>query len=532
MIPSSFFEENDDSELYQPSLSELSDDAIAIGAAYGIPSHIREFVRRKHPEIHFKTEADIAQEEQGARDDAERRYSELFLRDFTETVEYSRAEFEFEVPNSLEELIDSEEFALSGFSILEQNGQLQFVPPNMSSLEQEIFNLVGDANTYLSEREFDYSLSIEFRKSTGTTIRRPVVTAKQDNSSLFTLELVEGKYWSNEIFPFYLKSASKRSKEIHEKLFEYVNSDSALVWQICIAMEIVDIYSKEQVIPAKLAGSTWVLTQTTRRSEDPFFEEFWNLAVERAELVQEEAFSSHYEKDRRRYFQLVDFDPIQQPDRNIEPAELKLINLFLHTSKILELLETDISLKLHLPKQLHLSQNVQAVVDIYVNEKFEAALALTRHWNWVNFELSEPNIREVDEAAQLSRHEDAYTLLKAATKDLQFNQFGHYEQYLRLEIEYYEKQLRRILQYVESPLTLATQCTWFLSNNARSLESGHYQDEVKAKSIESIYLTFSDRFKNSTGNNLDDSDIAAWHISYASDMKVEIDIGEHQSHFE
>lgn len=69
MIPNEFWESSAPSEAEDPKVGDLSDDTIAIGAAYGIPSHIREFIRRKYPDVVFKSEEQIAlEDEQGIAD--------------------------------------------------------------------------------------------------------------------------------------------------------------------------------------------------------------------------------------------------------------------------------------------------------------------------------------------------------------------------------------------------------------------------------------------------------------------------------
>lgn len=97
MIPPEFFYDPDENggRAFEEStpLDDLSDDVIAIGAYYGIPSHIREFIRRNIPESGMPTEEQIAFQEETAR--------EMFNQRFNEAI---GAELDPEVVNNGEEI--------------------------------------------------------------------------------------------------------------------------------------------------------------------------------------------------------------------------------------------------------------------------------------------------------------------------------------------------------------------------------------------------------------------------------------------
>ena len=85
MIPSEYFYDPDENEARAAEestpLSELTDEAIAIGAAYGIPSHVREFIRRNIPDSGMPTEEQIALEEEAAREMFNQRFNEAIGAD-------------------------------------------------------------------------------------------------------------------------------------------------------------------------------------------------------------------------------------------------------------------------------------------------------------------------------------------------------------------------------------------------------------------------------------------------------------------
>lgn len=76
MLPPSIYDNFDDAAEEQPNVGELSDEAIAVGASYAIPAFMREFIRRQNPDMNFKSEEQIALEEQAAKDDIALRYEQ------------------------------------------------------------------------------------------------------------------------------------------------------------------------------------------------------------------------------------------------------------------------------------------------------------------------------------------------------------------------------------------------------------------------------------------------------------------------
>lgn len=64
MIDPGVYDNFDDSADRNIPVGELSDEVIAIGASHAIPAYIREFMRRKYGAENFKTEEQIAAEEQ------------------------------------------------------------------------------------------------------------------------------------------------------------------------------------------------------------------------------------------------------------------------------------------------------------------------------------------------------------------------------------------------------------------------------------------------------------------------------------
>ena len=97
MIPAEYFYDPDenDARAFEEStpLNELSDDVISVGAFYGIPSHIREFIRRNIPDSGMPSEEQIALEEEAAR--------EMFNQRFNEAI---GADLDPEVVNNGEEI--------------------------------------------------------------------------------------------------------------------------------------------------------------------------------------------------------------------------------------------------------------------------------------------------------------------------------------------------------------------------------------------------------------------------------------------
>lgn len=97
MIPAEYFYDPDENEAraFEEStpLNELSDEIIAVGASYGIPSHIREFIRRNIPESGMPTEEQIALQEEGAR--------EMFNERFNQAI---GAELDPDIVNNGEEI--------------------------------------------------------------------------------------------------------------------------------------------------------------------------------------------------------------------------------------------------------------------------------------------------------------------------------------------------------------------------------------------------------------------------------------------
>lgn len=81
MIPAEFFESAAENEAraFEEStpLSELSDEIIAIGAAYGIPSHVREFIRRNIPDANMPSEEEIDQRVEIAREMVNEQFNQL-----------------------------------------------------------------------------------------------------------------------------------------------------------------------------------------------------------------------------------------------------------------------------------------------------------------------------------------------------------------------------------------------------------------------------------------------------------------------
>lgn len=94
MIPSEYWESEDRAADEQPDVADLSDDVIAIGAAYGIPSHIREFIRRQHPEVPLKSEEQIALEDIGAEQDVQIRENEVFGLNLDSDIEFEDFELD------------------------------------------------------------------------------------------------------------------------------------------------------------------------------------------------------------------------------------------------------------------------------------------------------------------------------------------------------------------------------------------------------------------------------------------------------
>lgn len=76
MLPPSIYDNFDDAAQEQPNVGELSDEAIAIGASYAIPAFMREFIRRQNPDMNFKSEEQIALEQQAAKEDIDLRYEQ------------------------------------------------------------------------------------------------------------------------------------------------------------------------------------------------------------------------------------------------------------------------------------------------------------------------------------------------------------------------------------------------------------------------------------------------------------------------
>jgi hypothetical protein len=97
MIPAEYFYDPDENEARAAEestpLSELSDGIISIGAAYGIPSHVREFIRRNIPDSGMPTEEQIDLQYEGAR--------EMFNERFNQAI---GAELDPEVVNNGEEI--------------------------------------------------------------------------------------------------------------------------------------------------------------------------------------------------------------------------------------------------------------------------------------------------------------------------------------------------------------------------------------------------------------------------------------------
>lgn len=392
------------------------------------------------------------------------------------------------------------------------------------------FDLVADVNVFLEEHSFEFNLGFEFRRVLDQPTRSTVLKVNQAQRSLFELTLVENHYWSNTALKEHRDAASDASKELLRKIFRLEKSASVLIWQVCISMEIIEAFGKPSNVPLGLASSSMQLARETPRESGSISEEFFELASERVELENEEDYDNylatrfdHYEKDRRRYMPVIEFDEIKQFDRKLLESEAMLVDLVRHSNKIFQPLEVEISLRLQLPTNPAGCGNVQAVVDIYVGGEYEGSLALTQFNNWINFEIPEESIRTIDNTQTFAFDEVPYATLVEVTKDLSF---GHYE---RLEREYYDRQLIRALHFLEAPLSLATQCAWFISEHGQSLDSNTGASKERRRIVEGIYDKLRTAFKEALAVELGDSDIAAWHIHYAREMLTEIQIGEYQS---
>lgn len=96
MLPPSIYDNFDDAAEEQANVGELSDEAIAVGASYAIPAFMREFIRRQNPDMNFKSEEQIALEEQAAKEDMALRYEQEIVglsgEDELEDIELDKEE--------------------------------------------------------------------------------------------------------------------------------------------------------------------------------------------------------------------------------------------------------------------------------------------------------------------------------------------------------------------------------------------------------------------------------------------------------
>ena len=97
MIPPEYYQGSDenDARAFEESapLDDLSDDVIAVGAYYGIPSHIREFIRRNIPDSGMPSEEQIAFQEETAREMFNQRFNEAISAELNPEVVNNGEEF-------------------------------------------------------------------------------------------------------------------------------------------------------------------------------------------------------------------------------------------------------------------------------------------------------------------------------------------------------------------------------------------------------------------------------------------------------
>ena len=559
MIPPEYFYDPDENEARASEestpLSELTDDAISIGAAYGIPSHVREFIRRNIPDSGMPTEEEIAFQEAALLEGQREMFNERFNQAIGAEL-YSDAadggkridltEIPLRIPNTLTDIIHSPQFSQAGRMIRAERGSAYFfVPTDMTDFEEDIFQVVCAANSFLERHGFEFDLDIVFRQDSNGIARRPFLTVRAPLGPVFELALTDKKIWSHEFLQNYLTASSNSAERDHDEFFGFVKSESALIWQICIAFEILS-YSTTVSIPHGLARSSLDLAHKSIGHQVPQPEEFHELAerVESAlvswcddeyskELEQQ---NIHYEKDRRRFSPIVEFGALLKPERGLDEGELKLANLVLHAGKIFDLLEIGIGLRLSVLRKVEDPRGSRGLLDIFFEGKQEGSITLTGKGNWINFELSQSAISEIDEGELIELTEspiDARTeAYRKAAKNFAPKSHELHVEGARLDVEFYERQVKRILQFLDSPLSLATQCAWFITNYGHSLGEGSEGHDDESASVKRILGEFSRRFEKETGRTLREEEIVTWHLDYATELKTDIQIREYQENFD
>jgi hypothetical protein len=540
MIPQEYYEGPDENEARAAEestpLSELTNEAISIGAAYGIPSHVREFIRRNIPDSGMPSEEEIAFQEaaliEAQREMFNQRFNEAIAADLVaDDSESGNGNDLTNVPNSLKELIQSQSFSQSGRMIRQGQRKLHHVPMDMTDFEVEVVDLVCAANSYLDGYDFEFDLDIEFVHAHNDLLRHPVIRVAQGKLALFELTLNEELCWSHPFLKEYLRSPSNVGRSHHEESFRFLKSDSVLVWQVCMAIQILT-YSSRLPIPHGLAYSSLNLLEKSRRYQDSLPGEFHALTEQvqsaleawgedQADEYDAQQFVS-FEKDRRRYSPVVEYGTVGKYPRELEASELHLVGLVLHAERILNLLDIGLSLCLSLPTKVQDPRGIRALVDMVVDRKVEGSLALTGKGNWVNFELSHDAMWNLEDAEPLELFENPF----AAQRQFFRDNPGR-NNYARLEIEFYEKQRNRIFRFVDSPLSLSVQCAWFVSEHRQGNEPEIENQDHSGTLASRIYMTLFSQFMKQTGRKLDEVDIAAWHIDCAVEMKNEIAITEY-----
>ncbi len=551
MIPAEYFYDPDENEAraFEEStpLSELSDDVIAVGASCGIPSHVREFMRRNIPDANIPSEEEIALQE-AALIEAQR---EMFNQRFNESIgadldaeivtngeDIDLTQVPLGIPNTLTDIMRTPQFSQGGKLIRSGRRRLHFVPMDMTNFEEEIVDLVCAANDTLGAYDFEFELDIDFSHVDDHGSRYPVVKVRQGQLVLFDLTLTERLSWSHESLERYLDTPSNATRSHHDEFFKYVKSEDVLVWQVCIALEILS-YSSSLTIPRELARSSLGLAAKSNRNH-PMPTEFHDLArriQDSLEAWGEDQADEYYaqqfvnfEKDRRRFNPVVEFGKVQNIDRELEETEKNLASLVLHADKIFDLLDIGIGLRLSVLTKVEDNSGLRALVDIVFDGQMEGSLALTGKGNWVNFELSLDAISEIEETEFFDLSENPYAAQRQFFKD-ETKRVAPDDQWridnARLEIESYERQLRRILQFVDSPLSLAAQCAWFISKHGHSIQPDVEVQVERGKIVSGLYWNLDTRFEQETGNPLDVVDLAACHIEYAKQIYGDIQVTEY-----
>lgn len=160
MLPPFIFDNFDDPGQKQPNVGELSDEAIAIGAAHAMPAFIREFIRRNNPELKLKSEEQIAREEEAQFIEARNEIAEREELLLTYLIDEDEGEIAQRGERLWEELSHSRNTVIHHPCFLHQ----RYIPADFveNSVEGDevFFKQVHRANFHLEQFDLDFGMYI------------------------------------------------------------------------------------------------------------------------------------------------------------------------------------------------------------------------------------------------------------------------------------------------------------------------------------------------------------------------------------